>query len=66
MPALVRGEAQHKLANFGSEVWLELSITDLEVLQKLFCQGFDVVLVHQGIYKVKRPPATIMLIGWVP
>ena len=57
MPALVGRKALHKGSNFGSQVWLEVCVSHLEVVQELFRQRLDVALVHQRIHQIQCSPA---------
>lgn len=55
-PALVWRKALHQAANFGGQIWLELEVHNLEVVQQLLGERFDVCLIHQSIHQLQRPP----------
>ena len=58
MPLLVWRKPLHQHADLASQVWLELRITDFEILQQLLCQRLDVCLIDQGVHKLQgTPPA---------
>jgi hypothetical protein len=57
VPLPLRRKALHQLTDFGSEVRLELCITNLQVIQQLLSQHADVAFVHQRVHQLERPPA---------
>ena len=52
VPLLVRRKALHQHANLAGQIWLELHIADLEVVQQLLGQRLDVPLIHQSIHQL--------------